>query len=61
MWDLFKNKPLEGFPGGSVVNPPTQETRVQSLSREDPTRGGAVKPVWHNSSACALEPRSRNY
>ena len=25
MWDLFKNKLLEGFPGGSVVNPPRQE------------------------------------
>ena len=42
MWSCFS---ISGFPGGSVVkNPPavqeTQETWVQSLSREDPLEEG---------------------
>ena len=38
-----------------------QETRVQSLGREDPTCRGATKPVHHNYWACTLEPASHNY
>ena len=36
-------------------------TQVRSLVREDPTCGGAAKPVCHNYWACALEPTSHNY
>ena len=35
-----------------------QETRVQSLGLEDPTWGGAAKPVHHSYWTCALEPGS---
>ena len=45
-----------GFPGGSVVkNCLMQKARIQSLVQEDPTRGGATKPIHHNYWACALE------
>ena len=40
---------------------PMQETRVQSLVWEDPTRLRATKPVSHNCWACALGPRNGNY
>ena len=54
---LFKNH--QGFPGGSVVKKkkkerkkkihlPRQETRVQSLFRENSTCHGAAKPLHHN-------------
>ena len=32
-----------------------QETRVQSLIREDPTSNEETKPVRHSSWACALQ------
>ena len=38
-----------------------QETWVLSLIWEDPTSQGAAKLMGHNYSACALEPRNRNY
>ena len=38
-----------------------QETRVQSLTPEDPTCRGATRPVHHKYWACALEPGSHNY
>ena len=38
-----------------------QGTWVQALVQEDPTCGGATKPVSHNYWACALEPASHNY
>ena len=38
-----------------------QETWVQSLTGEDPTSCGAIKPICHNYWACALEPGSHNY
>ena len=38
------------------IHLPTQETRVQSLSWEDPTCGRAMKPVDHSYWAFALEP-----
>ena len=40
---------------------PMQGTRVRALVREDPTCGGATKPVRHNYWACALEPVSHSY
>ena len=40
---------------------PKQETRVQSLSREDPSGRGAAKPVSHSYYAGAIEPGSRSY
>ena len=40
---------------------PMQGTWVWALVREDPTCGGATKPVRHNYWACALEPVSHNY
>ena len=49
------------FPGPSLVALvknclSMQETRVQSLSRGDPTCDGAAKPAHHHCWACALEP-----
>ena len=38
-----------------------QGTRVWALVPEDPTCGGATKPVRHNYWACALQPVSHNY
>ena len=38
-----------------------QGTRVWALVREDPTCGGATKPVRHDYWACTLEPVSHNY
>ena len=40
---------------------PVQGTRVRALVGEDPTCGGATKPVRHNYWACVLEPGSLNY
>ena len=37
-----------------------QETRVQSLIREESTCRRATKRMCHNYWACALEPRNRN-
>ena len=52
-----------GFPGGVVLkNPPANAgDTVRALVREDPTCGGATKPVHHNYWACTLEPMSHNY
>ena len=51
------------FPGGSVVKSPlpTQETWIQSLSREDPTCHGATEPLCCSDWTRALEPRNHNY
>ena len=43
------------------VRLPMQGTRVRALVWEDPTCGGATKPVHHNYRACTLEPASHNY
>ena len=43
------------------IHLPMQETRVPSLTWEDPTCHGATKPGNHNYWACALAPRSCNY
>ena len=40
---------------------PMQGTWLQALVREDPTCSGAIKPVYHNCWACALEPAGHNY
>ena len=40
---------------------PMQGTGVRTLVREDPTCGGATKPVHHHYWAWALEPVSHNY
>ena len=40
---------------------PMQETRVQTLVREDPACRGATKPVHHNYWTSLLEPASHNY
>ena len=47
-----------GVPGGTVVkNPPAvQETRVQSLGREDPLEGGHGNPL---QCSCLENPRDR--
>ena len=37
-----------------------QETQIWSLVWEDPTCGGATKPVHHNYWTCALEPGSHD-
>ena len=37
-----------GFPGGSVVNLPMQETPVPALAQEDATCRGTTKPVCHS-------------
>ena len=37
-----------GFPGGSLVKNPMQETGVRSLVQEDPTCHRATKPMRHN-------------
>ena len=42
---------------GIRICPPGQETLVQSLIREDPTRLGATKLMHHNYWSCTLEPR----
>ena len=47
-----------GFPGGSVVNLPMQETLVPALAQEDSTCHGTTKPVRHSYWACALELRT---
>ena len=43
------------------IHLPMQETRVQSLVREDPTCPGGTKPMAHNYWACAGESASHNY
>ena len=58
--NVVKNKHCRSFPGGPVVGIllPKEETQVQSLVWEDPTRCRQLKSVRHNYRACALEPRS---
>ena len=47
-----------GFPGGSVGNRPvpTQETRVSSPARDDPTCYRATKPIGLADGIRALDP-----
>ena len=45
-----------------VKNPPAMEVAwIRSLVWEDPTFHRAIKPMCHNSWACALVPGSCNY
>ena len=50
---------LQGFPGGAVVrrHPPTQETGVRPLFREDPTRRRTTKPHLQNPGSANTEAR----
>ena len=60
---MLLNKFGRVLPDGSVVKNPTANAGDTDsiLVQEDPTCGGATKPMCHNYWACAPEPRGHDY
>ena len=52
---------LLGFPDGSVVKNPPENAEDSGLIPDLGTSHEAAKPTCRNYSACAPEPRSRDY